>query len=1127
MCAAPRRASESFMDIEDLIDKAVAILERRGKISLSALKLGLSIDDEVMAVIRDELVDVLGVAEDRDGKVLVHVEKTSFEADDAPAPATGEDLAERRVLTVMFCDLVGSTKLSTELDSEDLRDVFSRYQRLASDAIVSMDGYVAQYLGDGILAYFGYPRVHESDAVRAVRTGLEVIDRLAGLNDELQAEFNIRLQVRVGIHSGEVVIGDIGADARKETLALGEVPNVAARLQGVASPDEIVVSEATRRLLGARVELTSLGTHELAGLNRPVQAFRVTGLAEQVKLDDATDSVLIGRDKELATLGEAWKAIGSGAGAAMHLTGEAGIGKSTLLRGLLRREAIDPGQVIVMRGQDETRLSSFRPVINALRLAWNLGKTGEDAFARLDAAMAAQPPDDKALVAELLGIGVPESMQLPPMTPQVQRHRTLNALVKVLLRVPIGEKRLLVVEDLHWFDATSIELVNLLVDNIERNATLLLMTARPEFEPGWGSRKVERIAISRLSPAEMIALIKNVAHVRELPEELARRITARAEGVPLFLEELTKTAFESGVVHTDDEGYVSVDGDLDDEVVPVSIYGCLMTRLDHTVVARQVAQLGAVIGNRFSYDLVRAASELDERTLQKSLLDLIKTGIVQTVAAGADEVYEFTHAILRDAIGQSLLRATKRAMHSTVADTLLARFEAQAASEPETVALHLTLASRGTEALEHWRVAGLMALGRFAMAEAVDYFSRALDVTNEIAAVDERNKAQLMLTVLKAAPLMAIRGWGSPDVRACYEHARELLDKIDDKSPEELFPTLIGLASYFIVTANWPEARRLARQNADLAERSGRPNLIVEALSEKGVVEAYSQDPHHAEASFSRAIASYDADTYDEHLLRFGRNGLVVNYSARALNHWSLGYFDRAIEDCKQATAIARNPYHPFSVAWSMCSMPFITLLSREPEMGRDQIEEFCAFAEEQGFPYWLGQGLICRGWHALLVGRLDDARKDLDEGLGIWYASGSRMFDAMMTTPLTRLQLATGDLDSALQSVEKARAFIAETGEIWYAPEAEILFGEVIEARNGGGDEEALAAYRRALSLAEQRGTRMMQLHAALHIARILGQRGENSAAIEILAPIEASLTEGHDIRARVDARNLLASLQ
>jgi class 3 adenylate cyclase/tetratricopeptide (TPR) repeat protein len=1116
------------MDIEDLIDKAVAILERRGKISVSALKLGLSVDDEVIAVIRDELVDVLGVAEDRNGKVLIYVGE-SAEEDGASeqSRAAGEDLAERRVLTVMFCDLVGSTKLSTQLDSEDLRDVFARYQKLASDAIVSMDGYVAQYLGDGILAYFGYPRVHESDAARAVRTGLQVIDKLAGLNEALVAEFGVELQVRIGIHSGEVVIGDIGADTRKETLALGEVPNVAARLQGIASPNEIVVSGATHRLLGARVELASLGQQELAGLDRPVDAFRVTGLAELARLGDDDDTELIGREKELALLGEAWNAVDASRGSAIYLTGEAGIGKSTLLRGLLRHEAIDPANVIVVRGQDETRLSSFRPVINALRQAWDLGGNGGDAFERLAAAMSGRPPDDKAIVAELLGIAVPDSITLPPMTPQVQRHRTLTVLVKLLLRVPKGQKRLLVIEDLHWFDATSIELVDLLVEGIEPHATLLVLTARPEFEPGWDSRKVEKVAISRLSRTEMISLIKTVAHVRDLPDELARRITARAEGVPLFLEELTKTAFESDVVQTDADGYVSVEGELDDEVVPVSIYGCLMTRLDQTVVARQVAQLGAVIGNRFSYGLVLAASELDEKTLQKSMLDLIKTGIVRSVSSGANEVYEFTHAILRDVIGQSLLRATKRAMHGTIADTLLEKFAEQAASEPETVALHLTMAGRGTEALEHWRVAGLMALGRFAMAEAVDYFSRALEAAKEIAAADERSKVRLKLTVLKAAPLMAIRGWGSPDVRACYEEARELLDEIDDKTPQDLFPTLVGLASYYLVTANWAEARRLVNQNADLAERSGQPNLMVEAFSEKGVVEAYSLDPQDAEVSFSRAIELYDADSYAEHLLLFGRNGLVVNYSARALNHWATGYFASALEDCRQATVIARNPYHPFSVAWSMCSLPFITLLSREPEMGHDTIEEFCAFAEEQGFPYWLGQGLVCRGWHALLVGRLDDAREYIDQGLGIWYASGTRMFDAMMTTPLTRLQLATGDLDGALESVKKARSFIAKTGEIWFAPETEVLLGEVIEARNGGANEEALAAYHRAHNLAEGRGTRMMQLHAALHIARILGDRGENSAAIEILAPIEASLTEGYDIRARVDARKLLASLQ
>lgn len=1111
------------MDIEQLIDEAVAILQRRGKISYSALKLGLSIDDDVMEVIRDELVDVMGVATDQDGKVLILAEP---ETDDTAQRITASDeIAERRVLTVMFCDLVGSTKLSTQFDSEDLRELFTRYQKVASDAIVESDGYVAQYLGDGILAYFGYPRIHESDAVRAVRSGLDIIARMADLNREIEAKFKTKLQVRIGIHSGEVVIGDMGAETRKETLALGEVPNVAARLQGLAEPDMIVVSESTHRLVGARVELASLGEQQLSGIDRLVEVFEVKGLSDLANLSD--DGVLlVGREQELATLNHAWQSVQQGRGAAVYISGEAGIGKSTLLRGLLEREVIPREQCVIVRGQDETKLSSFRPFIDALNQLWGL-RNGEDGFARLDAAMIAQPSDEKALLAELLGLSLPEGMQLPPMTPQVQRHRTMNALVKALLRVPNNEQRLLMIEDLHWFDATSIELVNLLVAATGPHATMLVLTARPEFEPGWDTRKVERIPISRLSTPEMIALIKNVAHVRELPESLVKRITSRAEGVPLFLEELTKTAFESGAVRTDEEGFVSLDGELDDNVVPVSIYGCLMTRLDQTVVSRQVAQLGAIIGNRFSFELVLAASELDDVTLQRSLLDLVKAGIVRMVGQGDEGLYEFLHAMLRDAIRQSLLRTTKRAMHGTVADTLITKFPERAQSAPETVAYHLTHAGRATEAIDYWRTAGLMALGRFANAESVDHFSRALAAAEEIADPTERHNTQLMLTVLKGAPLMTTRGWGAPEVRATYLAARDLLDKVDDKTPASLFPTMVGLTSYFIVTADWEEARRLTSQNAELAEKSGDPRLIVEALSERGVVEAYSGDPFDALKSFDRAIEHYDAENYEEHLLQYGRNGLVTNLTARALTNWSLGNIDQALDDCEHAMRVARDPYHPFSIAWSMCPLAFISLLMGESKSNIHHIEEYCSFAEEQGFPYWLGQGLVCRGWLYLLQGRYDEARVEIDRGLGIWYASGSRMLDPMMSWPRITLQIETGQLDEALESVMKARSFIAESGETWFAPETEIQFGRVIEVRNQQANDEALAAYHRAYDMAERRGAAMMQLRAALQIARVLGERGDHAGGIELLAPLEASFSEGRDTKDLVAAQNLIKSLQ
>lgn len=1111
------------MDIEQLIDEAVGILQRRGKISYSALKLGLSIDDDVMEVIRDELVDVLGVATDQDGKVLILAKPAT---DDTEQRITAsDDVAERRVLTVMFCDLVGSTRLSTQFDSEDLRELFARYQKVASEAIIASDGYVAQYLGDGILAYFGYPRVHESDAVRAVHAGLEIIARMAELNREIEAEFKTRLQVRIGIHSGEVVIGDMGAETRKETLALGEVPNVAARLQALAEADAIVVSESTHRLVGARVELESLGEQQLSGIDRLVEVFRVKGLSDLANLTH--DGVLlVGREKELATLNHAWKSVRHGKGMAVYISGEAGIGKSTLLRGLLEREVIPRESCVIVRGQDETKLSSFRPFIDALNQLWGLQRR-EDDFDRLDVAMSTRPDDEKVLLAELLGIAVPTDMELPPMTPQVQRQRTMNALVKAFLRAPRNEQRLLVVEDLHWFDATSIEVVNMLVDATGPHATMLAMTARPEFEPGWDSRKVERVAISRLSTPEMIALIKNVAHVRELPESLVKRITSRAEGVPLFLEELTKTAFESGAVYADEEGYVSLDGELDDTVVPVSIYGCLMTRLDQTVVSRQIAQMGAIIGNRFSFDLVLAASELDDATLQSSLMDLIKAGIVRMVGHDDETIYEFSHAMLRDAIRQSLLRTTSRAMHGTIADTLLTKFPGQAQSAPETVAYHLTHAGRAVEALDYWRTAGLMALGRFANAESVDHFSRALAAAEEIADPTERYKTQLMLTVLKGAPLMTTRGWGAAEVRATYLAARDLLAKVDDKTPASLFPTMVGLTSYFIVTADWAEARRLSFQNVELAQESGDPRLLVETLSERGVVQAYAGDPLDAMKSFDRAIELYDAENYEDHLLHYGRNGMVTNLTARALTNWSLGRVDQALEDCRQAMRVARQPYHPFSVAWSMCPLAFISLLMGETETNVRHIEEYCSFSEEQGFPYWLGQGQVCLGWLYLLQGRYDEARVELDRGLKTWYASGSRMLDPMMKWPLITLQIKTGQLDEALDSVKSTRSFIAETGETWFAPETEIQLGRVIEVRNGDANDEALAAYHRAYDMAERRGTTMMQLRAALEIARVLGARGDPAGGIELLEPLHVAVIEGGDTKDLLAARNLLKSLQ
>lgn len=1122
------------MDIEKLIDDAATILHRRGKISYSALKLGLSIDDEIMSAIRDELVDVLEIAEDRDGKYLVLVQTAAVpETPHDAKPKSnvsvlGDDLelAERRVLTVMFCDLVGSTKLSHELDSEDLRDVFSRYQQASARAIAETDGYIAQYLGDGILAYFGYPRVHESDALRAIKAAIGILENIKALNDSLQNEYNVELQVRISLHSGEVVIGDIGGDKRKETLALGEVPNVAARLQSLASPNEIIISESTRQLLGNRIEATEMGEQTLQGVRNSLKTYRIVNIKDQSWPTSQGSNQFIGRDHELEVLTGTWDNIQTEGGAAVFVRGEAGIGKSTLLRQFVKNTSIASDQIWFLKGQDETQLSSLRPATTGITAKWNLSNADSDKFAKIEEHMSGFSNEEIISVAEVLGAEIPATIPTTPSTPQIHRQRMLNALARVLTSSGDQKPRIIFLEDLHWYDPTSLELVNILIESIKTTSAMIIMTARMEYEPDWRLDNVHDLKISRLSHEETVALIKFLSKTSKLPDELVSRLSSRAQGVPLFIEELTKTVFESDAVKVDENGIITIIGELDDEVIPVSIYGCLMTRLDQMHTARQIAQLGAVIGIRFSYELVRAASELDDDTLTRSLNELVQSGLMSKIDLNGQTIYEYSHAILRDAIEQSLLKSTRRVLHGNIADTLTKHFPDTESNEPETIAFHLTMATRGAEALRYWKQAGMMALGRFANAEANNYFSRGLKAVTQLPDKNLRTVEELGLTVLKAVSMMSIRGWATPEVRECYLHARQLLDQLDAQASPELFPTLVGLASYFIVTGNWSEARQLVKQNLSHAEKIGNDKLILEAVAEKIVVEAYSGNPEIVDSLFEKVSSLYDPATYADHLILFGRNAMAAAYTCKSINSWIMGHADRAIEEALNGIEEVRRLYHPFSLAWSQSPVTWVYLFRGEPEKALVYIDELCIFSQEHGFPFWLGQGFVAQGWASLLLGNSDQAMEKIMQGLAIWNASGTKMLQPMMKWPLIKTHLMQGNANAGLEEARSVLEYIEDSEEIFFAPEILILQGEALEMTDGSDSAAAFDSYQKAYDLACRKNAFTLKLHAATKMAELLANRGKYSDGFTILSPLIHDDVEGYDTFIPSEARRVLAQL-
>lgn len=1105
------------MDLEKLIDRACTILRRKVRVSHRALKLELELDDATFAAVCDELVIVLEIAEDREGKMLVL--RTAPPVPVVPAqPSSDEAAAERRILTLMFCDLEGSTKLSGRLDAEDLRDVVREYQRVAGEEIARSGGYVAQYLGDGLLVYFGYPRVHEDDSTRAVRAGLGIIERVRAMNVSLLQRHGVSLSVRIGLHTGEVVIGAMGGAARTETLALGQAPNIAARMEGLAPPNSVVVSWETRQVLSRSVELEEMGRFELKGVEGTRPVYKVVGI--RATSGFAATTALVGRRTELEVLRQAWADARRGAGSAVLVRGQAGMGKSRLVQELVT-QADASLNVLLIRGREETSLSALAPITEALAGAWSLPGDPNPYACVLD--RTAGRGEDTMLVAEALGVAVPEASRLGPMTPQVQRHRTLLALSGVLQTSE--EPRILIIEDLHWLDPSSHEVIGQILGGLAQTHVLVLASTRPEFEVSWPVRILD---LSPLAGNEIAELVRDVARAKNVATELIERIARRAEGVPMFVEELTRTVFESDALFTDDSGKMSLNTSDDDTSIPTTVYGCLMARLDRLTAVRSVALVGAIIGRRFSYALLQESTGLDEHALRIGLQELVDAEIVQIEGSPPEATYEFRHALLRDAALQSLLRATRRTYHGDVTEALLRAFPERCAREPDVLAYHLSGAGRHAEALVHWRQAGLIAMSRFANAEAIGYFTKALESVAQIEDIGLRTGNELALTVLRAIPMMLTRGWGAPEVKTAFEHARDLCDRVGEHAPPELFPTLVGLGSFFIVTADWAEARRLIQNNLGLAERENRADLLVEAWTELGVVELYSGRLDNAFPPLDKAIAAFDPAAHAHHLLMYGRNAQTVAYTTRALAHWSAGRLDQAVADARQALAAVDSLEHPFSRAWAMAPNVLVHLFRGEAGQARTYVDLLCEFAQQQGFPYWHGQGMVFRGWTTLVEnGSPEKARADIEQGLAIWYASGTRMLDAMMTWPLAVALLRLGRHEAALEILDRSVAQLERSGERWWASEVHTLRGEVLEARDGDQSPAARESYERALSIAGEAGADGMRLRAAIHLARHLGCLGLAEDGLALLAPIEAAILEGRDTADLVSARTMLSLLR
>jgi class 3 adenylate cyclase len=863
----------------------------------------------------------------------------------SPANATAE--AERRQLTVMFCDLVGSTSLSTRFDPEDLREIVGAYHRCVADTVGRFGGFAAKYMGDGVLVYFGYPEAHEDDAERAARAGLAVIDAVGRLATQEP------LNARIGIATGVVVVGDlIGAGAAQERGVVGETPNLAARLQALARPGTLVVADNSRRQIGALFEIEDLGPQPLAGFAEPQPAWRVVGESEVVSRFEALRSgttPLVGRDEELDLLLRRWQQAKSGEGRVVLVSGEPGIGKSRLTAALSQRIESEPHTRLRYFCSPHHQDSALYPFIGQLERAAGFARDDTNA-AKLDKLEAllgdGAEPADLSLIAETLSLS--GGGHFPPLdlSPQRKKERTLAALLRQLQALARRQPVLMIFEDLHWIDPTSRELLDLTVEKITDLPVLLVATYRPEFQPPWvGQSQVTVIALNRLGRNEGTTLVHQLAgNLGALPPNVVDEIVERTNGVPLFVEELTKAVVEAGA----DRGNASISTvPMSSLAVPATLHASLLGRLDRLgPAAKTVAQVGAAIGRDFSYELLAAAVRLAEPALQEALRRLVEAGLVFQRGTPPAAEYLFKHALVQDTAYSTLLRAPRQALHRWIAEALEQQFPDLVETRPEILAHHYGEAAIADKAIAYWHLAGKSSAAKSAVREAIAQLRRGLSLLEGLPATRERKQLELDIHVTLTTALMAGKGFADPEVFAALERANRLVTETGAVGTQLHFSVLWGLWASNHNAGAIAAALEHATNFLSFAQSQPSSGPLVVSHRILAMSLMVSGDYRAALAHAETAASLYRPDEHRDSALHYGR-GPDVTLSWML---WHRGYPDQSARTADRALALSRKLGHAHTLAAAFWFAGMAAVFARDVATVHEYGNDCAALASEHGF---------------------------------------------------------------------------------------------------------------------------------------------------------------------------------
>ena len=994
---------------------------------------------------------------------------------------------ERRQLTVLFCDLVGSTLMSSRLDAEEFGDLIGEYFQRCKSVFERLRGYVDREEGDSLRVYFGYPVARDDDAARAVRAALEVADCVRQFGTEVGRS----LEVHIGVHTGEVVAGEIaGTSSRSGPLVVGDVPNIAKRLEESAPPGAVFVGSSTFRLVESLFTWEVVGPLSLKGVPAPVpayQAIRYRGASRTIDLFGARAlTPLQGRAEEIEVLRKRWALARQGRGQVVLLSGEPGIGKSRLVHSFVSSLAGQACNVLATQCQQQYAHSAWFPFVDLLnrQLGFDLERPASERNAELELAFAAgrlPQPESLPLVAALLSL--PRAGPALDLSPRVQRRRTLDWLVHWSLSGASSNPVLLVIEDVHWADASTLDALALLMQRVTSCQALVLLTYRAEFTSPWPLHShVCQLSLSRLSTEEACDMVASLASGATLPPGLLDRITTRSDGVPLFVEELTKMLLESVAKLDRDSAGAFMNGTRA-LAIPETLRGSLIARLDHLTSAKGVAQVAAVLGREFSYKLVQAVSRLADDALQTGLRQLVDAELLYQRGRPPTATYTFKHALVQEAAYLSLLKARRAEYHERTARSLAQEVPDVAEAHPELVAHHCAEAGLVDEAVEHWHRAGERALEASADVEAVAHLRNALECLEKSPVEPKRIAGEVKCLITLGSALTAIRGYAASEAEETFARAYELCERLGDAN--QLYAVLIGLYSVYQVRGQLDRAVELGHRLVRIADDSGDPLRRAQAHRCLGWSLFCSGSLQAGNDHLEIALGLFDGLLSQEHARIHGAHPWVVGFVNSALLAWFAGRPDDAVQRSERAIALARELRHgqPLALAYALCMSAAVHCCRQDAEKTLMLARDVLALCAENALPYWSAWAWTLLGWALTHTGRHDDGLAALRKGLEEYRATGALLFEPYSLALLAESCFMAGRADQAREAVELAFKSPMFSSHYFYSAELHRLRGRSI-VEMGGPTAQAEASTRLALDLAQSQGAVALAARAEAQLA-------------------------------------------